>query len=142
MNINQGKSVVAVVIGVVVVMVGFSFLLGNVFGLGLLLHWRALVTIFGILSAVIIITLGVVVIVLAQKKSKDHVSEKRLFRSVSKKAIGGVCAGIADYVRIDPVIIRIIAIVLGFTCSYLIVPLYLVFWAVIPPDTRNSNTWV
>jgi len=142
MNTNQGKSVFAIALGVVIIMIGLSMLLGNVFGLGLLLHWRAFVTIFGVLSAVIIITLGIIVIVRAQRISSGRVSEKRLFRSVSKKAIGGVCAGIADYFNLDPVIIRVIAIILGFTSAFVSVPLYFILWAVVPPDTRNFNTWV
>ena len=142
MNTNQGKNVVAIALGVIVIAIGMSMLLGNVFGLGLLLHWRALVAIFGILSAVVIIALGIFVIVRAQKISSGKVSEKRLFRSVSKKAIGGVCAGIAEYLNLDPIIIRVIAIILGLTSAYVSVPLYLILWAVVPPDTRKYNTWV
>ena len=142
MNTNLGKNVILIAIGVIVILIGLSMLLGNVFGFGLVFYWRAFVTIFSVLSSVIIITLGIILIVRAQQKAKDLVIEKRLYRSVSKKAIGGVCTGIADYFNLDPVIIRIIAIVLGFTSAYIIVPVYLILWAVVPPDTRKSNTWV
>jgi len=142
MNTNLGKNVILIAIGVIVILIGLSMLLGNVFGFGLIFYWRAFVTIFSVLSSVIIITLGIIIIVRAQQKAKDLVIEKRLYRSVSKKVIGGVCAGIADYFNLDPVIVRIIAIVLGFTSAFVIVPLYLIFWAVVPPDTRKSNTWV
>ena len=37
-------------------------------------------------------------------------SEKRLLRS-RKALIGGVCAGVADYFNVDPVIVRIIMVV-------------------------------
>ena len=42
--------------------------------------------------------------------------EKKLMRSNSNKVIGGVCGGIGEYFDIDPVFIRIIAVllVLGF----------------------------
>lgn len=39
---------------------------------------------------------------------------KRLYRSRKDKIIAGVCAGIGHYFDIDPVIVRIIAIVLFF----------------------------
>jgi phage shock protein C len=32
---------------------------------------------------------------------------KKLFRNLSKKMIGGVCAGIADYFSVDATIIRL-----------------------------------
>lgn len=40
---------------------------------------------------------------------------KRLYRSRSNKIIAGVCGGIAEYFNIDPVIVRILAVVIpGF----------------------------
>ncbi|MBP9998948.1 MAG: PspC domain-containing protein [Bacteroidales bacterium] len=32
---------------------------------------------------------------------------KRLYRNVNNKMIGGVCSGIADYFELDPTIIRL-----------------------------------
>ena len=37
---------------------------------------------------------------------------KRLYRSRTDRMIAGVCGGLAEYFNIDPVIIRIIAVVL------------------------------
>ena len=39
-------------------------------------------------------------------------SEKRLVRSRSDKMLFGVCGGLADYLTIDPVIIRLLAALL------------------------------
>jgi len=40
---------------------------------------------------------------------------KRLYRSRSNRWIAGVCGGIGEYLNIDPIIIRILAIVIpGF----------------------------
>ena len=42
-------------------------------------------------------------------------SYKRLHRSSTNKVIAGVCGGIGEYFNIDPVIVRILAIVIpGF----------------------------
>ncbi|MCK4944106.1 MAG: PspC domain-containing protein, partial [Candidatus Aminicenantes bacterium] len=39
---------------------------------------------------------------------------KRLYRSQKDKIIAGVCGGIGEYFGIDPVIIRIITVILFF----------------------------
>jgi phage shock protein C len=41
-----------------------------------------------------------------------EMSEKRLVRSRSDKMLFGVCGGLADYLNIDPVIIRLLAALL------------------------------
>ena len=40
---------------------------------------------------------------------------KRLYRSRSNRIIAGVCGGIGEYLNIDPIIIRILAVIIpGF----------------------------
>lgn len=56
----------------------------------------------------------------------------RLFRDEEDKILGGVCAGIASYFRIDPAIVRILFAVItlgGFGSG---VPLYILLWIVLP----------
>ena len=57
---------------------------------------------------------------------------KRLYRSTHNKMIAGVCGGIAEFFNIDPVIVRIIAVILllhgglpGF------IP-YVIMWLIVP----------
>lgn len=56
---------------------------------------------------------------------------KRIYRSRVDSKIAGVCGGIAEYFNIDPVIPRIIAVVLALTKGVGIVA-YLIAWIVIP----------
>jgi len=56
---------------------------------------------------------------------------KRLYRSVNNKMIGGVCAGLADYFAIDPVIVRLVAVVLCFADGVGFIA-YIVAWMIIP----------
>jgi len=43
-------------------------------------------------------------------------NQKRLYRSRSNRWIAGVCGGIGEYFNIDPIIIRLLAIILpGFS---------------------------
>src|SRR6056297_60367 len=41
--------------------------------------------------------------------------EKKIYRSQKNKVIGGVCGGIGEYFDIDPVLIRLIFIILFFS---------------------------
>ena len=62
--------------------------------------------------------------------------EKRLYRSTEDRTLGGVCGGIAEYFGIDPVIVRLIAVlalVLGVFPAFVA---YLLLWIVVP---ENSN---
>ena len=141
MNTNNGKTVIVVAAGIIVILIGLAMLLGNIFGSGLFTFWRYLTIVLSVLCSIIIIALGVILLVYSGQKSQAFVAEKRLYRSTSGKSIGGVCAGVANYFKVDPVIIRIITVVLGLTSAYLIVPLYLILWAIVPPDTRKTGTW-
>ncbi|QES87775.1 PspC domain-containing protein [Rhizosphaericola mali] len=63
-----------------------------------------------------------------QQKSTSEEGPKRFFRDENNKKLGGVCAGVANYFNIDPVVIRILAIVFSSVCF---VP-YIIMWIVIP----------
>lgn len=57
---------------------------------------------------------------------------RRLVRRSDNIVIAGVCSGVADYLGVDPLVVRVAALVgavLGF--GTLIVA-YLVLWAVLP----------
>ncbi len=56
---------------------------------------------------------------------------KRLYRSATEKVIGGVCGGLADYLRVDVVILRI-AFVLLFLFGGSGILVYIIMWIVIP----------
>lgn len=57
--------------------------------------------------------------------------EKRLFRNTKDKMLGGVCSGIANYIDIDPTIVRLGFVALSFLGGAAIVA-YLIGWIVIP----------
>jgi phage shock protein PspC (stress-responsive transcriptional regulator) len=55
----------------------------------------------------------------------------RLYRSNTDKVIGGVAGGLGDYLNIDPVIVRILFVLLAiFGGSGLLI--YIILWIVIP----------
>jgi phage shock protein C len=64
---------------------------------------------------------------------------RRLYRSRKNKVIAGVCGGIAEYFDVDPVLIRIIAILFLFTgCASLIA--YIVGMIIIPKAPEPQHT--
>lgn len=61
--------------------------------------------------------------------------KKRLYRSEDDRIIGGVCAGIAEYFDVDPVVIRVIAVILLFAWSFGFW-LYLILWIIVPKKSE------
>lgn len=41
--------------------------------------------------------------------------KKRLYRNTDEKVLAGVCAGLADYFDIDPVLVRVVWVLLAFS---------------------------
>ena len=57
-------------------------------------------------------------------------ADKKLSRS-NNKMIGGVCAGIADYLGLNPTIVRIVWVLMLFFAGFGIL-LYLILWIIMP----------
>ncbi len=55
---------------------------------------------------------------------------KKLYRSSNDRIFLGVCGGIGEYLNVDPTIIRLLAVILGFTGSGIIA--YLVAAIIMP----------
>lgn len=58
-------------------------------------------------------------------------ARKRLVRSTNDRKIAGVCAGLADYFDIDPIIVRVLW-VLAFFCAGTGLLAYVILWIVLP----------
>jgi phage shock protein PspC (stress-responsive transcriptional regulator) len=63
---------------------------------------------------------------------------KRLYRSNTVKVIGGVCGGLADYLSIDVVLLRV-AFVLLFLFGGSGVLVYIIMWIAIPEQTKHFD---
>lgn len=64
---------------------------------------------------------------------------RKLFRAENDKVLGGVCAGLAIYFKIDPAIVRIIFALIafgGFGFGFL---LYIILWIILPSRPLQSN---
>ena len=68
--------------------------------------------------------------------SKKH-KMKRLYRNMDDRILAGVCSGLGAYLNLDPVIIRIIFIIV--TLSGISILIYLIMWIVIPPALTTAE---
>lgn len=59
--------------------------------------------------------------------------KKRLYRSRADRRIAGVCGGIADYLAVDPTIVRIIWVLFAIAGGPGVV-LYIILAAIIPEE--------
>ena len=64
---------------------------------------------------------------------------RRLYRSGSDRLIGGVCGGLAEYLNIDPTLMRIIWILLLVVSFGVFFVIYFLLWIIIPRDP--AHTW-
>lgn len=62
---------------------------------------------------------------------------KRLYRSRTDKKIAGICGGMGKYFGIDPVIFRVIwlLLLLGMGAGLLV---YLILWVAIPMEPQGT----
>ncbi len=64
---------------------------------------------------------------------------KRLYRSGKSKWVAGVCGGLGEYFGIDPVLMRVLWIILTLVSVGIGIIAYLLLWAIVPRDPRH--TW-
>ena len=61
----------------------------------------------------------------------------RLYRSKSDRVLGGVCAGLGSFLRIDPVFIRIFFIVWTVLGEFAVL-IYFLLWVIVPSDSSTD----
>jgi phage shock protein C len=62
---------------------------------------------------------------------------KKLYRSKKNRKIAGVCGGIAEYFGVDPIIVRLITLILVLSAGGGLIA-YIIAWIVVPeePDSQ------
>lgn len=63
---------------------------------------------------------------------------RRLTRSAREKMWAGVAGGLGEYFDVDPVLVRLIFVAATVFTGGLTVPLYILFWIVMPRDDRPA----
>jgi len=70
---------------------------------------------------------------MAKEEAKDI---KRVYRSKKNRMLGGVCGGIAEYFGIDPVLVRLLFLLLFFM-GFVGIIIYIVAWLLIPEGANQ-----
>ena len=63
------------------------------------------------------------------------VGRGRLYRNADDKIVGGVCSGLANYLGIDPVILRILFVILIGALFWI----YILLWIIVPSQSLQTN---
>jgi phage shock protein PspC (stress-responsive transcriptional regulator) len=73
-----------------------------------------------------------------QQGSAPYEEPRRLYRASNQKVLGGVCAGLANYLKLDPAIVRLIFVLICVTWGFGIL-LYVILWAVLPTKVVTTS---
>ena len=73
------------------------------------------------------------------KAGYAHGAGRKLYRDPESRVLGGVCSGLAHYLRIDKVLMRIIFLVLIVATSGTFFLVYLVFWIAVPKARTTAQ---
>ncbi len=74
----------------------------------------------------------------SQQGYTPYEEPRRLYRAANQKVLGGVCAGLANYLKLDPAIVRIIFVLICATWGAGLL-LYIILWAVLPSKALTTN---
>ncbi len=79
---------------------------------------------------------SIMLVIIDEEEDQMDTSTPRLMRSRSEKVIAGVAGGIASYLAIDPVLVRLAFIALAFTGAGIL--LYPILWVIMPVEGSDS----
>ena len=115
------------------VLAGFGEHLG--LDVSLLRVMYAIVTVFtGIFPGIIAYIIAWIIMPDGAGVRVSHVPTRRLYRSVADRKLGGVCAGIGEFVGLDPALVRLLWVVLSVFPGAILggFLVYVICWILIP----------
>lgn len=142
MNNKADKNKIVIILGGVLVMFGLWQLAQHAFGAFFTEFWRVIGFILSLLGPLVVIVLGILLVIAARKDKLNFPKDKKLYRSTSNKKIAGVCGGLAAFFRLDSSLVRILVVICALLSWYIVIPLYLLLWLILPPDGQSFNTWI
>ncbi len=74
----------------------------------------------------------------SKKKSTTYQATKRLYRDPDNRFLGGVCGGMGAYFNVDPVIFRIIFIIIFFGMGSGLI-IYIILWIAMPEAVTTAQ---
>ena len=74
----------------------------------------------------------------SKRKRMNYKTAKRLFRDPDNRIIGGVCGGLGAYFNIDPIVFRIIFVLIALGMGSGII-IYIILWIAIPEALTTAQ---
>lgn len=74
------------------------------------------------------------------KVNFKRATQTKLYRSEKNRVLGGVAGGFAEIINIDPVIVRIVFVILALSWGSGLV-LYIILWMLIPTKSQIKKTF-
>ncbi|HEX2393931.1 MAG TPA: PspC domain-containing protein [Bacteroidales bacterium] len=71
-------------------------------------------------------------------RTYERSGRRRLYRDPDNRVFGGVCGGLGAYLNVDPVILRVILVVLFFAFGVGLL-VYLIMWIVVPEARTTAQ---
>ena len=134
-NIKSGNNLL-LILGIVIFAFGvFSLISMSIFKHILFFPFR-IIPFLEIIFALAFMALGLFVIFnyVNKKESTENSNQKVLSRSITNKKFLGVCAGIGEYVRIDPTVVRVVWVFFSLISCGIGVVVYLVLGVILPNE--------
>ncbi len=72
-----------------------------------------------------------------KRERVTYIRNRKLYRDPDNKVLGGVCSGLGAYFNLDPVVVRIIFILLVILGAGSFLLVYIILWIVVP-KARNT----
>ncbi|AEI46156.1 PspC domain-containing protein [Paenibacillus mucilaginosus] len=64
---------------------------------------------------------------------------KRWYRSVSDKKLTGLCGGLAQYLNLDPTLLRVLVVILTFASSGSLILFYFLAALMVPKEPYSGS---
>jgi phage shock protein C len=65
--------------------------------------------------------------------------ERRLYRSTQDRMFAGVCGGIAEYLEVDPTLVRLVFVALTLLSSGAGIAMYIILMLIVPEAPRAES---
>lgn len=75
----------------------------------------------------------------SKRRSTYNRTSKKMYRDPDNRILGGVCSGLAAYLNVNPILVRIIFILLAFPGMGSGIVIYFILWMVIPEANTTAQ---
>jgi phage shock protein C len=136
---GKPRNDILLIVGILVIVIGFMAL-GNTLGVFPPFVWTVLAMAGRSLGPLIVIALGVFVVLLANRTGaapRMPAPGTRLVRSRDDRMVAGVAAGMAEYLGIDPLLVRLAWVIFGLASFGTALLAYIIL-AVLVPEGPNA----